>query len=208
MVGQCASERKPITLANLPPDYLRMTSGLGGAAPAHARAWPLMSQDTLLGVLEIASFRAFNSTERALLEELLPVVAMSLEILQRNLHTRQLLDQIRTSEERSRLILESSAEGIFGTDTEGRITFVNPAACRMLGFTAEELIGQPSHASSTTTGPTAAITRRKNVPCSPPTSTARPAGLITSSCGAKTAPGCRSNMGPRRCARTARSWAR
>ncbi|MGC3961640.1 MAG: response regulator [Verrucomicrobiota bacterium] len=43
--------------------------------------------------------------------------------------------------------MESSAEGIFGTDIEGHITFVNPAACRMLGFTAAELIGQPSHAA-------------------------------------------------------------
>ena len=56
-------------------------------------------------------------------------------------------EERRQAEERTRLILESSAEGIFGTDTEGRITFVNPAACRMLGFTAEELIGQPSHAT-------------------------------------------------------------
>jgi len=145
LVGQCARERKLVNLANLPPDYLRIASGLGGAAPANAQAWPLLSQDTLLGVLELASFRDFNANERALLEELLPVVAMSLEILQRNLHTRELLEQIRTTEERTRLILESSAEGIFGVDTEGSIGFVNPAACRMLGFTAEELLRQPSH---------------------------------------------------------------
>ena len=54
-------------------------------------------------------------------------------------------EQLKASEERSRLILEFSAEGIYGTDNEGRITFVNPAACRMFGFTVEELIGQPSH---------------------------------------------------------------
>lgn len=54
-------------------------------------------------------------------------------------------EQLRESEERSRLILESTAEGIFGTDVEGRITFVNPAACQMLGFAAEELIGKPCH---------------------------------------------------------------
>ena len=182
LVGQCAQERKPITLTGLPPDYLRIASGLGGAAPVQAVASPLLSKDTLLGVLEVATFRAFNSREKALLEELLPVVAMSLEVLQRNLRTQELLaqtqeqarqleeqteeltqsqeellaqqrelttqrEQLKVSEERSRLILESSAEGMFGTDTEGRITFVNPAACRMLGFTAEELIGQPSHAA-------------------------------------------------------------
>jgi two-component system sensor histidine kinase/response regulator len=99
-------------------------------------AWPLLSQEALLGVLEIASFRALNAQEKALLEELLPVVAMSLEILQRNL---------QISEERTRLILESAAEGIFGVDTEGRITFINPAVTQMLGFSAEELIGQVSH---------------------------------------------------------------
>ena len=56
------------------------------------------------------------------------------------------VEHLQISEERTRLILESSAEGIFGVDTEGRIGFVNPAACRMLGFTSEEMIGQPSHA--------------------------------------------------------------
>jgi two-component system sensor histidine kinase/response regulator len=43
------------------------------------------------------------------------------------------------------MVLESTAEGMFGTDAEGTITFVNQAACTMLGFRAEELIGQPSH---------------------------------------------------------------
>jgi len=189
LVGQCVCERKPVTLANLPPDYCRIASGLGQAAPVQAVAWPLLSRDTLLAVVEFASFRALKANEQALLEELLPVVAMSLEVLQRNLRTQELLgqtqeqarqleeqteeltqsqeellaqkeellaqqgeltaqrEQLKVSEERSRLILESSAEGIFGTDTEGGITFVNPAACRMLGFTAEELIGQPSHAA-------------------------------------------------------------
>jgi PAS domain S-box-containing protein len=52
---------------------------------------------------------------------------------------------LRDAEERTRLILDSAAEGIFGVDTEGRITFVNPACCRMLGFAPAEMIGQPSH---------------------------------------------------------------
>ena len=180
LVGQCAQERKAVTLEHLPPDHLRIASGLGGSAPIQAVASPLLSKDALLGVLEIATFRAFDSQEKALLEELLPVVAMSFEILQRSLRTQELLaqtqeqaraleeqteeltqsqeellaqqrelttqrEQLKVSEERSRLILESSAEGIFGTDTQGVITFVNPAACSLLGFTAEEMINQPSH---------------------------------------------------------------
>ncbi|MHC1764461.1 MAG: PAS domain S-box protein [Verrucomicrobiia bacterium] len=189
LVGQCAQERKPVRLDSLPPGYLRIASGLGGAAAVQAAAMPLLSTNAVLGVLEIASFRAFHRREQALLEEVLPVVGMSLEILQRNLRTQELLEQtqeqareleeqtaeltqsqeellaqkeellaqqeelttqreqLQASEERSRLILESSAEGIFGTDTEGRITFINPAACRMLGFAAGELLGQPCHSA-------------------------------------------------------------
>ncbi len=71
--------------------------------------------------------------------------------VQRN--TQEQADQLRSqkealavAEERTRQILESAAEGIFGVDTEGQITFVNPAGCRMLGFEEKELLGQPSHA--------------------------------------------------------------
>jgi PAS domain S-box-containing protein len=44
---------------------------------------------------------------------------------------------------RHKLILDSAGEGIYGIDQEGRTTFVNPAAARMLGWEVEELIGQP-----------------------------------------------------------------
>jgi PAS domain S-box-containing protein len=54
-------------------------------------------------------------------------------------------DALLIAEERVRQILESAAEGIFGVDTEGTITFVNPSACRSLGYSAAEMIGQPSH---------------------------------------------------------------
>ena len=46
---------------------------------------------------------------------------------------------------RNELILEAAGEGIYGLDTEGRTTFVNPAAARMLGYKPEDLIGQKHH---------------------------------------------------------------
>jgi PAS domain S-box-containing protein len=59
-------------------------------------------------------------------------------------------EDLRLSEEvrrQTQLILDSASEGIFGVDSEGNIDFINPSACQMLGFKAEELIGQPSHAA-------------------------------------------------------------
>ena len=46
---------------------------------------------------------------------------------------------------RNRLILESAGEGIFGLDSEGKVTFANPIAAVMLGYDQQELIGISSH---------------------------------------------------------------
>ena len=43
--------------------------------------------------------------------------------------------------DRNELLLESAGEGIYGVDTEGRCTFANHAATKMLGFAREELLG-------------------------------------------------------------------
>ena len=45
----------------------------------------------------------------------------------------------------NKLILESAGEGIYGLDVEGKVTFVNPAAEKMTGFTAKEMIGNCQH---------------------------------------------------------------
>lgn len=54
-------------------------------------------------------------------------------------------DRLRAAEEQTRLILESAGEGIYGLDLEGKATFVNPAAAKMLGYDVDELIGRPMH---------------------------------------------------------------
>ena len=54
-------------------------------------------------------------------------------------------EKLAQSEEYSRLILQSAAEGIFGTDAQGRCTFINESAQNMLGYTSEEILGQFIH---------------------------------------------------------------
>ncbi|NEX21351.1 response regulator [Thiorhodococcus mannitoliphagus] len=52
------------------------------------------------------------------------------------------------SEARSRLLLESTGEGIYGVDREGRCIFCNPAGARMLGYASPAgLIGRNMHAT-------------------------------------------------------------
>ncbi len=46
----------------------------------------------------------------------------------------------------NRLLLDSTGDGIYGIDLEGRFTFVNQAAARTLGYMPEQMIGQNGHA--------------------------------------------------------------
>jgi len=47
--------------------------------------------------------------------------------------------------DRLSLLLDATGEGIYGVDTEGRCSFINPAAARMLGYAAHEVLGRNMH---------------------------------------------------------------
>ena len=89
VAGQAAAERRRIALTDLPEGYLRIGSALGAAPPRHLTAMPVLTADTVLAVLEIATFHALTPPQSALLDEVAPLVAQRLDALQRALRTRQ-----------------------------------------------------------------------------------------------------------------------
>jgi PAS domain S-box-containing protein len=70
----------------------------------------------------------------------------ALKSMQENLARSR--ESLRQSEEKTRLLLESTGEGIYGVDTDGLCTFCNPAGARMLGHQSpEDLQGGDMHAT-------------------------------------------------------------
>lgn len=68
----------------------------------------------------------------------------AMKLMQDNLADSQ--ETLRRSEARTRLLLESSGEGIYGVDTGGRCIFCNPAGARMLGYQdSAQLLGKAMH---------------------------------------------------------------
>ncbi len=118
LVGQCALERKPILLSDVPDDYVRIGSGLGAAAPRRIIAAPMCFKDTLLGVVEIASFQEFTEFQQSLLDELLPVAALVLENLDRSLKTQALLGETQ----RQATALRQSEEALTAQQDELKAT--------------------------------------------------------------------------------------
>ena len=63
LVGQCAVEKKRIVLTNVPPDYVRISSALGSAAPVNIVVLPVLFEGEVKAVIELASFgRSARST--------------------------------------------------------------------------------------------------------------------------------------------------
>lgn len=52
---------------------------------------------------------------------------------------------LNESEARFQLLLMGLGEGVYGVDMQGRATFINPAALRMLGLGAEDVLGREQH---------------------------------------------------------------
>ena len=67
--------------------------------------------------------------------------ALNREIAERT----QAEEEVRELQKRLHLILDSAGEGILGLDNQGRVMFINRAASLMLGWEAEELIGNTHH---------------------------------------------------------------
>ncbi|MEI8262199.1 MAG: PAS domain S-box protein, partial [Actinomycetes bacterium] len=53
--------------------------------------------------------------------------------------------EVLATEATAQLILDSSADGLLGTDLDGRATFINPAGCAMLGYRADQIVGTIFH---------------------------------------------------------------
>ncbi|MFK2900973.1 response regulator [Dyella jejuensis] len=103
LVGQCAASRQPIMLDHAPDNYLRIDSGSGTALPNHITILPLLLREQLVGVLEFAGFAAPTPWGQQLLDELLPMAALTLENLNRAISTQDLLEQTREQADELRI---------------------------------------------------------------------------------------------------------
>jgi len=95
LVGQCLQEGEPIALDGVPDTYVRIHSASGEAAPSHVRVQPVLYRGEVTGVLELAGFAPVAGAALELLNELLPLIALTQENLTRAINTQELLERSR-----------------------------------------------------------------------------------------------------------------
>ena len=93
LVGQAAFERKTIALTDVPQEYIKVGSGLGEAAPADILVMPVLFEDQVLGVIELASLRPFSDVNRDFLDRITETIGVVLNTIRANMRTEELLEQ-------------------------------------------------------------------------------------------------------------------
>ncbi|WP_037943170.1 hybrid sensor histidine kinase/response regulator, partial [Streptomyces virginiae] len=92
LVGQAARSRRILTTNNVPAGYL-ISSGLGQAAPAHLIVLPIVVEDQVLGVIELASFAPFTPVHRDFLGRLMETIGVNVNTIVANARTDELLGE-------------------------------------------------------------------------------------------------------------------
>jgi signal transduction histidine kinase/DNA-binding response OmpR family regulator/HPt (histidine-containing phosphotransfer) domain-containing protein len=93
LVGQAAVERR--TLAVRAGEHVQISAGMGTVSASSLLFLPVLHKDAVIAVIELAPVSPLSDRQQALLDALLPSVALSVEILSGNIETRKLLEQTR-----------------------------------------------------------------------------------------------------------------
>jgi len=93
LVRQAAREKKRILVDEAPPDYIKINSGLGEAAPASVVIIPILFEDKLLGVIELASFSRFSDVHLAFFDQFVNTIGVAINTIIANSRTESLLGE-------------------------------------------------------------------------------------------------------------------
>ncbi|WP_438485558.1 HAMP domain-containing protein [Streptomyces sp. S186] len=107
LIGTAAEEGRTILVENVPSGYLKIASGLGEAPPANVIVLPVLFEDKVLGVIELASFQPFTQIQKDFLSQIAEMIATSVNTISVNTKTELLLAQ---SQELTEQLKERSAE--------------------------------------------------------------------------------------------------
>ncbi len=172
LTGQAWQEGEKIYLTEVPDNYISITSGLGESNPRSVLIVPLKVNEQTYGVVEIASFYAFEEHHVEFVEKIAESIASTVASAKVNERTQRLLEdstmlteQMRAQEEEMRQNMEElqatqeemqraqrdteAREHLFNAtqlilefDRNYRITYANQMAATQLRFDSSEMLGK------------------------------------------------------------------
>jgi PAS domain S-box-containing protein len=93
LVGQCYLEKEHIYLSEIPENYVSIRSGLGESTPTHILISPMKLNEEVFGIIELASFQAYEAHHKEFIEKVGESIASTFQGLQVSMETKKLLEE-------------------------------------------------------------------------------------------------------------------
>ncbi len=172
LVGSVVQEKESIFLTDIPEDYATIRTALGEDSPRCIYIVPLIFNDEIYGVIELALLRNLEKHQLSFINKLAESIASTISSIKTNLRTTELLQQsqeqsenlimheeeMRQNMEELQATLEESArretelDGHLRTlnnalatveyDVKGRVVEANSLMLNVLGYTSDEIFGK------------------------------------------------------------------
>ncbi len=99
IIGQAFLEKQTIYLKEVPDHFVRITSGLGEANPRHILIVPLKMNESIMGIIELASFREFSKHEIVFVEKIGESIAYTVSSIRMAENTQRMVDELHQQTE-------------------------------------------------------------------------------------------------------------
>jgi HAMP domain-containing protein/CheY-like chemotaxis protein/signal transduction histidine kinase len=93
LIGQCAAEKRRMLITEVPPHAVPIRSGLFKAVPLNVIVLPVLFEDRVKAVIELASLSTFTASHLAFLEQLTASIGIVLNSIEATMQTEGLLKQ-------------------------------------------------------------------------------------------------------------------
>ena len=145
LVGRTAASAKSM-VTELPEGKMYVSAGIGDIPLGVVHHVPAIHKDRVVAVLEIADRERLTHYNMEWVEKVAANIATAIVLTHDQDQLKAVFEQVTDSEQQVCHILNAAGEGVYGIDAEGKITFCNPAALKILGYDSdEELLGKNHH---------------------------------------------------------------
>src|ERR1700761_106272 len=93
LIGQVAKSARSMIISDLPEGYVKISSGLGEASPTNLAILPILFEDRVLGVIELAAFTTFTPVQTDFLEQFTETLGVNVNTILANARTDSLLKE-------------------------------------------------------------------------------------------------------------------
>ena len=99
LVGQAAQKKKLMQLVNVPDDFIKIKTTAGEAPPKNILIVPLIHNEVVEGVLELASLETFSTADISFLNQVQGAIAIALAAAKSRARTQELLEETQAQSE-------------------------------------------------------------------------------------------------------------